>query len=50
MKKFRKKMRNSNSLIVSKKWDLLLWIDFLSHVRRFGCVENEVLGTYGKSW
>ena len=24
-----------------------LW---LSHVRRFGCVENEVLSTYGKSW
>ena len=23
---------------------------FLSHVRRFGCVENEVLSTYGKSW
>ena len=22
----------------------------LSHVRRFGCVENEVLSTYGKSW
>ena len=23
---------------------------FLSNVRRFGCVENEVLSTYGKSW
>ena len=23
---------------------------FSSHVRRFGCVENEVLSTYGKSW
>ena len=23
---------------------------FLSHVRRFGCVENEVLSTYGKNW
>ena len=23
---------------------------FGSHVRGFGCVENEVLSTYGKSW
>ena len=23
---------------------------FLSHVRRFGCVENEVLSTHGKNW
>ena len=23
---------------------------FSSHVRRFGCVDNEVLSTYGKSW
>ena len=29
---------------------LLLWNGFLSHVRGFGCVENEVLSTYGKSW
>ena len=28
---------------------LLLWNGFLSHVRGFGCVENEVLSTYGKS-
>ena len=33
-----------------KKWTLLLWNGFLSHVRGFGCVENEVLSTYGKSW
>ena len=37
---------------VSKKverWTLQLWNGFLSHVRGFGCVENEVLSTYGKS-
>ena len=33
-----------------KKWTILLWNGFLSHVRGFGCVENEVLSTYGKSW
>ena len=54
-------MRNLNSLrvpkkgesrIVSKKVEigtLLLWNGFLSHVRGFGCVENEVLSTYSKS-
>ena len=59
--KFRKKMRNLNSLTVPEKGGkshsvkkvergtLLLWNGFLSHVRGFGCVENEVLSTYGKS-
>ena len=42
--------KKQESLIVSKKWTLLLWNGFLSHVRGFGCVENEVLSTYGKSW
>ena len=45
--------KKEESLIVSKKWTLLLWNGFLSHVRGFGCVENEVqstYGTYGKSW
>ena len=28
---------------------LLHWNGFLSHVRGFGCVENEVLSTYGKN-
>ena len=27
----------------------LFWNGFLSHVRGFGCVEIEVLSTYGKS-
>ena len=61
IKKFRKKMRNLNSLTLPKKegksysvekverGTLLLWNGFLSHVRGFGCVENEVLSTYGKS-
>ena len=31
------------------KGTLLLWNGFSSHVRGFGCVENEVLSTYGKS-
>ena len=54
-------MRNLNSLTVPKKEGkshsveksgkgaLLLWNGFLSHVRVFGCVEDEVLSTYGKS-
>ena len=33
-----------------KKWTLLLWNGFLFHVRGFGCVENELLSTYAKSW
>ena len=60
-KKNSEKMRNLNSLtvpkkggslIVSKKVErgtLLLWNGFLSHVRGFGCVENKILSTYGKS-
>ena len=28
----------------------LCFLRFLSHVRRFVCVENEVLSTYGKNW
>ena len=52
-------MRNLNSLTVPKKegkshsveksgkGTLLLWNGFLSDVRGFGCVENEVLSTYG---
>ena len=54
-------MRNLNSLTVPKKGEkshsveksakgdpsALEW--FLYHVRGFGCVENEVLRTYGKS-
>ena len=47
-KKNRKKGGKSHS--VEKKLTLLLWNGFLSHVRGFGCVENEVLSTYGKSW
>ena len=43
-----KKGRKSHS--IEKKWTLLLWNGFLSHVRGFGCVEDEVLSTYGKSW
>ena len=61
IKKISEKMRNLNSLtmpkkgeslIVSKKVErgaLLLWNGFLSHVRGFGCVENGVLSTHGKS-
>ena len=60
-KKNQEKMRNFNSLTVPKKGEkshsaekckrgtLLLWNGFLSHVRGFGCVENEVQSTYGKS-
>ena len=42
--------KKEESFIVSKKVDpsALEWV--LSHVRGFGCVENEVLSTYGKSW
>ena len=55
------KMRNLNSLTVPKrggkspsvkkstKGTLLLRNGFLSHVRGFGCVENQVPSTYGKS-
>ena len=54
-KKFGKKSvsqcrKNEENLIVSKKGTLLLWNGILSHVRGFGCVENEVLSKYGKSW
>ena len=54
IKKFRKEIsltvpkKKEESLIVSKKVDLLLWNGILTHVRGFGCVENEVLSTYGK--
>ena len=60
-KKNLEKMRNLNSLTVPKEGEslivsekvergtLLLWNGFLSHVRAFGCVENEVLSTYSKS-
>ena len=47
-------MRNLNSLTVPKKGgkshsvEKKLWNGFLSHIRGFGCVENEVLSTYGK--
>ena len=52
-KKFGKKSisqcrKKEESLIVAKKWTILLWNGVLSHVRGFGCVENEVLSTYGK--
>ena len=42
--------KKEESLIVSKKVErgLLLESGFLSHVRGFGYVENEVLSTYGK--
>ena len=60
-KNFGKKLRNLNSLTVpkkggkshsvekSRKGTLLLWNGILSNVSGFGCVENEVLSTYGKS-
>ena len=44
--------KKRESLTVSKKVErgtLMLWIGFLSHVRGFGCVENEVLTANGKS-
>ena len=56
IKKFRKKIsltvpkNGGKSHNIKKKWTLLLWNGFLSHIRGFGCVENEVLSTYGKSW
>ena len=56
LKKYWKKIsltvpkKGGKSLSVEKKWTLLLWNGFLSHVRGFGCVENEVLSTYDKSW
>ena len=52
---FSKKSHKTEKREVSecrKKWKgetLLLWNGFLSHVRGFGCVQNEVLSTYGKS-
>ena len=57
IKNFRKKVsqsqkRGGKSPVVPKKVErgtLLLWNGFLSHVRGFGCVENAVLSTYGKS-
>ena len=55
----KEKIREKISLTVSKKkrkvsecqkkWTLLLWNCFSSHVRGFGCVENEVPSTYGKN-
>ena len=54
-------MRNLNSLTVPKEGESLIVSKksrkgdpsalerLLSHVRGFGCVENEVLSTYGKS-
>ena len=58
IKKFRKNISltvpkkggKSHSVEKVKRGTLLLWNGFLSHVRAFGCVENEVLSTYGKSW
>ena len=53
IKKFGKKVsqcRKKEESQCRKKWTLLLWNGFLSHVRGFGCVENEVLSTYGESW
>ena len=43
-----KKGRKSHSVEQSGKGAFLYWNGFLSHVRGFGCVENEVLSTYGK--
>ena len=43
--------KKGESLIVSKKVErgtFLICNGFLSHVTGFGCVENEVLSTYGK--
>ena len=55
IEKFRKKIsltvpKKGGKSQCRKKWTLLLWNAFLSHVRGFGCVENEVLSIYGKSW
>ena len=47
-----KNLRNLNSLIVPKNYKgelFCIGMVFLSHVRGFGCVENEVLSTYGKN-
>ena len=44
--------KKGERLIVSEKVErgtLLLWNGFLFHVRGFGCVENVVLSTNGKS-
>ena len=54
-KKIRKKInltvpKKEESLIVSKRVDPSALKCFFSHVRGFGCVENEVLSTYGKVW
>ena len=38
----------SHSVKKSGKGTLLLWNSVLFHVRRFGCVQNEVLSTFGK--
>ena len=51
-----KKIREKISLTVPKKGGKSHSVEkggpfcFLSHVRGFGCVENEVLSTYGKTW
>ena len=42
------KRGKSHSVKKVERGDLLLWNGFLSHVRSFGCVQNEVLSTYGK--
>ena len=49
-KKILKKMREKSYNVEKMgKRTILLWNGFLSHVRGFGCVENEELSTYGKS-
>ena len=58
IRKFRKKISltvpkkgvKSHSVKKVERGTLLLWHGFLSHLRGFGCVENKVLSTYGKSW
>ena len=44
-----KKRGKSHSVEKSGKGTRLIWNGFLSHVRGFGCVENEVISSYGKS-
>ena len=52
-KNFQKKSfmaeKRSHSAKKVNKVALLLWNGFVFHVRDFGCVQNEVLSTYGKS-
>ena len=53
LKKFGKKSvsvpKKEESLSVEKSGPFCFGMAFY-HVRGFGCVENEVLSTYGKSW